>query len=67
VQQVSCGSAGNCVAAGVYLVAPEHPRPFVSDETNGAWQHALAIPGLAKLATAFGTTVNSLSCASAGN
>jgi len=123
VQQVSCGSAGNCVAAGLYLVAPEHPHPFVSeqkngiwgkahaipgiaalsggrgaaadfascpstgnctvagsytdasgnlqwfaaDEQNGAWQHALAIPGLAKLATAFGTTVNSLSCASAGN
>jgi hypothetical protein len=123
VQQVSCGSAGNCVAAGVYLVAPEHPRPFVSeqktgiwgkahaipgiaalsggrgaaadfvscrsagnctvagsytdasgnlqwftaDETNGAWQHALAIPGLAKLATAFGTTVKSLSCASGRN
>jgi hypothetical protein len=49
-----------------YLFTIRRPR-FAADEKNGAWQRAVAIPGLAKLATAFGTTVNALSCASAGD
>jgi len=36
VHQVSCGSAGNCVAVGSY-VAGGHAHPFVSEENNGTW------------------------------
>jgi hypothetical protein len=64
---VSCSSAGQCAVVGSYTDASGSLQWFAADEKHGAWQRAVAIPGLAKLATAFGTTVNSLSCASAGN
>jgi hypothetical protein len=67
VQQVSCGSAGNCVAAGVCLVAPEHPRPFVSEQKSGIWGQAHAIPGIAALSRGRGAAADFASCPSAGN
>src|SRR5215467_6484923 len=48
VHQVSCGSAGNCVAAGSY-VAGGHAHPFVAEEKIGIWGKAHAIPGVAVL------------------
>ena len=67
MQQVSCGSAGNCVAAGVYLVAAEHPRPFVSEQKTGIWGKAHAIPGIAALSGGRGAAADFVSCPSAGN
>ena len=64
---VSCTSAGNCAVAGTYADAGGAVQWFAADEKNGAWQSAIKIPGLAKLATAHESLVNSLSCASAGN
>ncbi len=56
VESVSCGSAGNCVAACWSLPA---------SEVNGRWRTAVTVPGsINKGDTAI---VNSVSCASAGN
>src|SRR5215472_4194396 len=64
---VSCASAGNCAVVGTYLDAAGAVQWFAAEEKNGAWRSAIKIPGLAKLATAHESLVNSLSCASAGN
>jgi hypothetical protein len=59
---VSCASAGNCAAAGIYGVAPS--VAFVVSEKNGSWGKAMEVPGSEALG---GITIASLSCASAGN
>src|SRR5215472_5993782 len=66
VHQVSCGSAGNCVAAGSYG-AGGHAHPFVSEEKNGTWGKAHAIPGIGVLSGGRGASAHFVSCASAGN
>src|SRR5215472_12989291 len=66
VHQLSCGSAGNCVAAGSY-VAGGHAHPFVSEEKNGTWGKAHAIPGVGVLSGGRGAAAHFVSCASAGN
>jgi hypothetical protein len=64
VQAVSCPSAGNCSAGGVYNPADE---VFVVSEVNGSWGTAEEIPGFAALNQGGEAVVNSVSCASAGN
>ena len=56
---VSCASAGNCSAGGLYGAGA-----FVVSETNGTWGTAQQVPGSAALG---GFDVISVSCASAGN
>jgi len=65
---VSCSSAGNCVAAGVFTNAAGGYEGFTQTQTNGSW--AIAVPAT------FGANVQSLSlrsdfssvsCPSAGN
>jgi hypothetical protein len=46
---VSCGSAGDCVAAGSYADRNGTGRGFVVSETNGRWGQAIEVPGLAVL------------------
>jgi hypothetical protein len=66
VDSVSCGSAGNCAAGGYYF---RHggQQGFTAAERNGRWGKATAVPGLAALNTRRFASVNSVSCASAGN
>jgi hypothetical protein len=64
---VSCASAGNCAAAGIYLDAQGHQHAFVADEKNGTWQNAHAIPGLGKLNPGGTSSATTVSCASPGN
>jgi len=64
---VSCASAGNCAATGVYLDARGHQHAFVADEKNGTWQNAHVIPGLGKLNPGGTSSGFSVSCASPGN
>jgi hypothetical protein len=59
VTAVSCGSAGNCAAAGSVS-----GRAFVADEVNGTW-HAAQLVRAAGTGTFIG--IESLSCPSAGN
>jgi len=64
---VSCGSAGNCSAAGNYTDNSGHTQVFVVNQVNGTWQKAIEVPGTAALNRAGGAAIGSVSCASAGN
>ncbi len=66
VLSVSCASAGNCAAGGVYADSSVHSQAFVADEVNGIWDDAIEVPGTAALNTS-SAAANSVSCASAGN
>jgi myo-inositol catabolism protein IolC len=67
VSSVSCPSAGNCAAGGLYLDGAGHGQAFVASERNGRWGKAVEIPGSAALNAGGSAQVSSLSCASAGN
>jgi hypothetical protein len=71
ITAVSCPSAGNCSAGGYYTPAAEpgyaSAQVFVVSEVHGIWGRAREVPGTAALNWAGGATVNSVSCASAGN
>ena len=67
INSVSCGSAGNCAAAGSYNDPSGHLQGFVVSQRNGAWGQAIAVPGLGALNAGGFAEVNSVSCASAGN
>ncbi len=64
VESVSCGSAGNCGAAGFYQ-ASSGLEPFVVSEADGAWRAAKVVPGLAALNTGGYAELWSVSCGSA--
>jgi hypothetical protein len=64
---LSCASAGNCSAGGVYYDSGANNQAFVVSEVNGAWGKALKVPGSAALNTGAFASVFSVSCASAGN
>ncbi len=66
-QSVSCGSAGNCAAAGRYTDGSGHAQAFVATEKNGTWGKAMEVPGSAALNAGGDAFVSSVSCASAGN
>jgi cytochrome c551/c552 len=66
VNSVSCSSAGNCSAAGLYTDSSHHDQAFVADETNGTWGTAEEVPGIAALNKG-SASINSVSCPSAGN
>src|SRR6266851_1294317 len=68
VTSVSCTSAGNCSAGGLYGSSSFASKPFVVSEVNGTWHNAIAVPGVAALDPhGYGAYVSSVSCASAGN
>jgi hypothetical protein len=73
VSEVSCASAGNCAAGGVYTDGSGNNQGFVASERNGVWGQAIEVPGLGTLNAGGGTEpgggaeVLSVSCASAGN
>lgn len=69
---VSCGSPGNCAAAGSEGITNGFDvagggQPFVVTETNGTWGNAELVPGITALNTGVDGAVVTLSCASAGN
>ena len=65
VDSVSCGSAGNCAAAGFYQGAGQ--QGFVVTEKNGVWGTAIQVPGPGTLNTDGNADVDSVSCGSPGN
>jgi hypothetical protein len=66
LNSVSCGTPGNCVAGGEYNGSKQ--GAFLVEETNGKWEGAILVPGLAALSGAGNeATVQSVSCATAGN
>jgi len=67
VFSVSCASAGNCAAGGLYRDGSARFQAFVVSERNGTWGTAIEVPGSGALNAGGGAEVNSMSCASAGN
>jgi hypothetical protein len=67
VQSISCASAGNCSAGGIYADGAGHDQAFVVDETKAIWGSAIEVPGSASLNAGGSAQVQSISCASAGN
>jgi hypothetical protein len=66
VVSVSCGSAGDCAAGGWYST-PLTEEGFVAVERNGRWDTAAEAPGLAALNKGGMSSVNVVSCSSAGS
>jgi hypothetical protein len=64
---VSCAAAGNCAVSGRYTDGHGHQQAFVASERNGAWGKAIEVPGSGILNAGGTASVNSVSCASAGN
>src|SRR6266849_4166507 len=50
VTSVSCGSAGNCSAGGLYIGGSSWGSlPFVVSQVNGTWHTAVEVPGISAL------------------
>jgi hypothetical protein len=67
IYSVSCGSAGNCSAGGIYAVSSGASEAFIVSEVGGTWGKAVEVPGTATLNAGGDAQINSVSCASAGN
>jgi Bacterial Ig-like domain (group 3) len=63
---VSCVSAGNCAAGGVYTDSSRHRQAFVVDETGGSWGTAQEVPGSAALNPGGNADAYSVSCPAVG-
>jgi hypothetical protein len=64
---VSCASAGNCSAGGIYLDNAGDYQAFIVSQENGTWGTAEEVPGTAALNAGGNAAVESVSCPSAGN
>src|SRR5712692_7278956 len=67
VKSVSCATAGNCAAIGVYNDGSGKTQAFVVSKANGVWGNAIEVPGLGTLNKNGAVATDSVSCASAGN
>jgi hypothetical protein len=67
VTSISCPSAGNCSAGGLYADGTNSSEAFVVSQVDGRWANAVEVPGTAALNVSGGAGLNALSCASAGN
>jgi virginiamycin B lyase len=67
VLSVSCGTPGNCTAAGYYKDSAEHPQAFVADEANGSWHDAIAVPGSVSANAGGQAQITSVSCTPDGS
>ena len=67
VESVSCASAGNCSAGGTYEDSSGNVQGLVVNEVKGTWGNAIEVPGSGSLNADGDATVESVSCASAGN
>jgi hypothetical protein len=67
VTSVSCATAGNCAAIGVYKDGAGQAQAFVASKANGTWGSAVEVPGFGTLAKHGAIATDSVSCATAGN
>jgi hypothetical protein len=63
---VSCATAGNCSAVGLYEVSGGAGEVFAVGETSGTWGSAIEIPGTAALNQGGSAELFSVSCGAAG-
>jgi hypothetical protein len=66
VSSLSCGSAGNCAAAGYYDDSTSDSRSLVAVEKNGTWGDARQVPGTTASYDGISADAESVSCPSAG-
>ena len=64
--EVSCPSAGNCGAGGIYQNADGNFEAYVGSEVNGTWGKAREVPGTAALNRSGYASVYSVSCRAPG-
>jgi hypothetical protein len=71
VSSVSCASAGNCAAVGLYTDRRGHLQMFAASQRHGRWGKATEVPGLGAVNTGGNfdgsAFVSEASCASARN
>jgi PASTA domain-containing protein len=67
LNQISCGSAGNCSAVGEYSDSSGNGQGLLLTETAGVWGTGVEPAPPANAATASEVGLVSVSCASAGN
>jgi len=67
IRTISCPSLGYCAAGGAFTDGVGHAQAFTIDESHGHRGTATELPGTAALNIDGHATVNSISCASAGN
>jgi hypothetical protein len=66
LNEVSCASAGNCVAIGYYTDSLTHTQPLLESQSSGTWT-PITPPLPAGGSTGVGNALVSVSCPSAGN
>jgi hypothetical protein len=66
VTALSCSSAGNCSAGGVYTDVARNQQVFVVSQADGTWGTAEEVPGTASLNSGGSAVISAVSCASAG-
>jgi hypothetical protein len=66
LNSVSCGRVGDCAAGGFYTDGSRHAQAFAVTERNGAWRHAIEVPGSGTLNAGGNAAVSSVRCPSAG-
>jgi hypothetical protein len=67
VSAMSCVSAGNCTAGGLYTDATGGQQGFVVSQVGYAWHAAANLPGLPTLNKGAYAQVSAVSCTSPGN
>jgi hypothetical protein len=70
VSSISCPSAGNCSATGIYDYANTESASdsvFVVNEVNGTWYRAMPVPGTLRLNGGDYAGIFPISCPTAGN
>jgi hypothetical protein len=65
--ELSCSSAGNCVAGGSYDDSHGHYQAFLDEQQSGKWRNAFEVPGTASLNVGNNGQTTAISCPSAGN
>ena len=67
VYSLSCASAGNCNAGGYSADRSGNAQAFLLNQVSGVWQHAVEVPGIARLNQGGAAYTTSVSCTSPGN
>jgi len=67
INSLSCGSAGNCSAAGSYTDSSGRTQAFAVSQVGGTWGTTEEVPGTAALNTGGNAAVSGVSCPSASN
>jgi hypothetical protein len=67
LNSVSCPSAGNCSAVGLYPDSAGHGQGLLLDESSGTWSQGVEAPLPSNAGTDPGVDLESVSCPSVGN